>query len=194
VTPEELLVRWINFHLKAAGQEPFVKNLGKDLVDSKALFYVLNQLDKEKCPLDHMNEEDLEKRAEQMILNADALGVAKMIDAHDFIKGNYKVNMIFVSEIFNTKHGMEELKQEEKEAYDCATIEDDDIEGTREERSFRLWINSLGIEDVFINNLFAECSDGQVLLKVIHKIDNTVVEWNRVEKNANSIFKIGINC
>lgn len=42
LTPEEILIRWINFHLKAAGQERRVTNLGKDLADSSALFYVLN--------------------------------------------------------------------------------------------------------------------------------------------------------
>jgi len=39
---EEILVRWINFHLKASGQTQVVTNLGKDLKDSKALSYVLN--------------------------------------------------------------------------------------------------------------------------------------------------------
>jgi len=78
--------------------------------------------------------------------------------------------------------------------YDAAQMIDDDIEGSREERSFRLWINSLDIEDVYINNLFEECRDGQVLLKVIHKINPNVVEWNRVEKNPNNNFKKGINC
>ena len=39
---DQILIRWINFHLKAAGQEKRVKNLGKDLADSTALFYVLN--------------------------------------------------------------------------------------------------------------------------------------------------------
>lgn len=71
---------------------------------------------------------------------------------------------------------------------------DDDIAGTREERQFRLWINSLEIENVYINNLYEDVRDGQVLLKVIHKIDPTVVEWNRVEKNPNNTFKKGINC
>jgi plastin-1 len=42
VPPEEVLVRWINFHLKAAGQDRVVTNLGKDLKDCQALFYVLN--------------------------------------------------------------------------------------------------------------------------------------------------------
>ena len=49
---------------------------------------------------------------------------------------------------------------------------DDDIEGSREERVFRLWINSLGIEDVYVNNLVDDCKDGVLLNKVINKIDD----------------------
>jgi len=40
--PEEILIRWVNFHLKAAGQDLRIKNLGKDIADSKAMTYVLN--------------------------------------------------------------------------------------------------------------------------------------------------------
>jgi len=29
--PEKILIRWINFHLKKAGQDRRVENLGKDL-------------------------------------------------------------------------------------------------------------------------------------------------------------------
>lgn len=32
------------------------------------------------------------------------------------------------------------------------------------------------------------------MLKVIHKLDNTVVDWKKVEKNPNNKFKMGINC
>jgi plastin-1 len=151
-------------------------------------------LDSEKCTLEALSEADDIKRAELMLLNVEALGGEKMMDAEDFMKGNNKANIIFIAEVFNTNHGLNKLEQEEKEAYETATMDDDDIEGSREERAFRLWINSLGIEDVFIQNLYQECRTGMVLLKVIHKIDNTVVEWNRVEKNANNTFKIGINC
>lgn len=70
----------------------------------------------------------------------------------------------------------------------------DDIEGTKEERQFRFWINSLDIEGVNVNNLYAEASDGLVLLKVIDKLDNTVIDWKKVEKNPNTVFKQGINC
>ncbi len=126
-----------------------------------------------------------------MINNSKALGVSDIIGASDFIKGNSRVNTVYVAEIFNTKHGLQELTKEE---FDAANMVDDDIEGSREERSFRLWINSLDIEDLYINNLYDECRDGQVLLKVIHKINPNVVEWNRVEKNPNNNFKKGINC
>ena len=47
---------------------------------------------------------------------------------------------------------------------------DDDIEGSKEERAFRLWINSLDLEGVHVNNLYDEASDGMLLLKVIDKI------------------------
>lgn len=42
LTPETILIRWVNYHLRKAGQERQVKNLGSDLKDSVALLYVLN--------------------------------------------------------------------------------------------------------------------------------------------------------
>lgn len=68
------------------------------------------------------------------------------------------------------------------------------MEGTRDERAFRFWINSLNLENIYINNLYEECRDGLVLLHVIHKLDNTVVDWKKVDKNPNNTFKKGINC
>ena len=46
---------------------------------------------------------------------------------------------------------------------------DDDIEGTREERAFRMWINSLdhGDDQEHVNNLYEECKDGLLLMKVM---------------------------
>jgi hypothetical protein len=49
---EEILIRWINYHLMKNGQERRVKNLGGDLTDSFALTHVLNRLDKGQCSLD----------------------------------------------------------------------------------------------------------------------------------------------
>ena len=79
-------------------------------------------------------------------------------------------------------------------ANELAHMIDDDIEGSREERAFRQWINSLGIEDVFINNLYEDLRDGLVLLKVIHKINPTLVSWDKVAKKPRNIFEKGHNC
>ena len=73
------------------------------------------------------------------------MGVADVASGADLIKGNTKVNTIFVAEVFNTRHGLEELNEEEKEAYDKAGLMDFDDEGMREERQFCMWINSLEI-------------------------------------------------
>jgi plastin-1 len=191
---EDILVRWINYHLRKAGQTRQVTNLGKDLQDSFAIYHVLNQLDKQHCPLTHINDENLTDRANNMIKNSSAIGVPALVSADDWNKGNSRVNTVYVAEIFNTRHGLEELTQQEQDDFEKAGIIDDDIAGTREERQFRLWINSLEIEGVYVNNLYEDVRDGQVLLKVIHKINPNVVEWNRVEKNPDNTFKKGINC
>lgn len=104
--PEHILIRWINYHLKEAGQDRRVKNLGKDLQDSEAMYYVLNQLDKQKCPLTHKDEPDQVKRAQEMINNSNAMGVPEVVDAKDWTKGNPKVNVVYVAEVFNTRHGL----------------------------------------------------------------------------------------
>ena len=47
-----------------AGQSRRIKNLGKDLADSFALFHVLNRLDKDKCTLDGIDNDDHGARAD----------------------------------------------------------------------------------------------------------------------------------
>jgi len=171
---EEILKRWLNYHLAKAGQEP-VNNLGKDLMDSNKLLYVLNQLDPANCSLDGLTEEDLVKRADIMIKNSAAMGCDDVVGPKDIVKGNPKVNILLVAEMFNTKHGLDEELPP-----DFCLPDYDEGEGSREEKAFRLWINSLGIEGVFIDNLYSDLQDGLVLLKVIHRINDKVVEWDRV--------------
>lgn len=105
-----------------------------------------------------------------MIKNAESIGVPALVRPSDICSGNSKLLTIFVAELFNTKHGLEELNEEEKEAYEKAGIIDDDVEGSRDERAFRFWINSLGIEDVYINNLYEDVKTGVVILKVCDKL------------------------
>ena len=64
---------------------------------------------------------------------------------------------------------------------------DDDVEGAREERAFRMWINSLGLtkrngEIVYVNNLYEDSRDGLILLRTIDKIKPGSVNWKIVER------------
>ena len=49
----------------------------------------------------------------------------------------------------------------------------------REERALRMWINSLGLEDVYINNLFTDLADGWVILKLCDHAKPGCVEWKK---------------
>jgi len=75
-----------------------------------------------------------------------------------------------------------------------AGLMDDDSGDSREERMFRMWINSLNIDDLHVNSLFQDCRDGLVLLKVLDKVEPGIVAWNKVEKNPNNKFKKIANC
>lgn len=48
-----------------------------------------------------------------MIESATAIGVPPIVRASDITSGNVKINTLFVSTLFNLKHGMEELTAEE---------------------------------------------------------------------------------
>ena len=128
-------------------------------------------------PLDGIADEDLAVRAEKMIANSQALGVPDLVRPKDITTGNTKINTLFVSYIFNTKHGLEELTAEE---YDAAGMIDDDIEGSREERTFRFFINSLGIDD-----FIGECNKGVAEFRSVR--DQVEKSEERIENVIESI-------
>ena len=135
----------------------------------------------------------MNSRAGKMIVNSAALGVPDLVRASDIVAANVKVNTLFVASIFNTKHGLEELTKEEQDEYEAAGMIDDDVEGTKEERMFTRWINSLGIEDVFVNDLFSDFNDGILLCKVIHFINDTAIDWKKIDKAPKNDFGKNIN-
>jgi len=56
------------------------------------------------------------------------------------------------------------------------------------------WINCLGIEDLYVNNLYEDVKDGCVLLKVLDKIQPGCVDWKKVDKAPTNKFKKIVNC
>merc|ERR1719240_1628237 len=64
---------------------------------------------------------------------------------------------------------------------------------SREERAFRMWINSLGL-DSQVNNLIEEMADGLLILETMDKINPGIVDWKRVDKKPKNVHAKVINC
>ncbi|KAI9918659.1 hypothetical protein PsorP6_012157 [Peronosclerospora sorghi] len=187
--PDQILLRWMNYHLAAAGHPKKVTNFSTDVQDATAYSVLLHHIAPQQCDL--CTESRPEERAAHVIQNARRLDIETFIQPRDITSGNPKLNMSFVAQLFNTCPALdvveEEIKQLEEILYD-------DVGDTREERVFRMWINSLAIEDVYINHLYSDLSDGMKLLKVLDKIQHGIVAWHKVNLVAPNKFKQVENC
>eukprot|EP01133_Synstelium_polycarpum_P008010 gene8010-9410_t len=173
---EAILLRWFNYHLKKAGCTRKVTNFSGDIKDSECYTILLNQLAPGQCDRSPLDTSDPLERAKRLLDNADKIGCKKFVKPSDIVKGNPKLNLAFVANLFNTIPGLEALTEEEKAGLDAFLF---NSEGTREARAFCLWINSLGI-DPFVNNLFTDLRDGLVILRVLDKINPGCVDWKKV--------------
>uniref|UniRef100_A0A8C0QPI6 Plastin 1 n=4 Tax=Canidae TaxID=9608 RepID=A0A8C0QPI6_CANLF len=180
LSPEELLLRWVNYHLTNAGW-PNINNFSQDIKDSRAYFHLLNQIapkgdqgDEPAITIDlsGFNEKNDLKRAGFMLQEADKLGCRQFVTPADVVSGNPKLNLAFVANLFNT--------------YPCLHKPDNDIdinllEGeSKEERTFRNWMNSLGVNP-YINHLYSDLADALVIFQLYEMI-RVPVKWSRVNK------------
>jgi len=190
--PDQLLMRWMNFHLKNAGSNRRVTNWSGDVKDSVCYTIVLNQISPGTCDTKGLSEGDMDKRAAMVIANAEKLGVPAFIKPKDISSGNSRLNLAFAASIFNTNPGLEPLTEEEQSR--LAGMMEDDVGDSREERAFRMWMNTLGIPDFYINGLYEDCKDGLALLKVEDFVEPGIVEWSKAEMHPNNKFKKLTNC
>uniref|UniRef100_A0A8C6T0E4 Plastin-3 n=1 Tax=Neogobius melanostomus TaxID=47308 RepID=A0A8C6T0E4_9GOBI len=181
LSPEELLLRWANYHLENAGQ-PKINNFSGDIKDSRAYFHLLNQIspkgtEEEQPRIDinmaGFNEKDDMKRAEAMLQQADRLDCRQFVTPADVVSGNPKLNLAFVANLFNKYPA---LTKPENEDIDWGLLEGE----TREERTFRNWMNSLGVNPT-VNHLYGDLQDAIVILQLYEKI-KAPVDWNKVNK------------
>ncbi|KAF7794085.1 hypothetical protein EIP86_005215 [Pleurotus ostreatoroseus] len=179
LTPDQILLRWFNYHLKAAGWHRKVNNFSRDVNDGENYTILLNQLQPQHCSRAPLQTQDLRTRAEQVLQNADAIGCRKYLTPASLLAGNPRLNLAFVANLFNNYPGLEPL--DEQEAKDYGVVEDFDAEGEREARVFTLWLNSLGV-DPGVFNLFENLRDGLIILQAFDKILPGSVVWRRVNK------------
>lgn len=175
---DQILLRWMNYHLKKANWGRRVTNFSGDIKDSENYIVLLNQLAPELCSRAALTEQDLLQRAELMLVNADKLNCRKYVSPKAVVQGNPKLNVAFVANLFNTHPGLEPLTEAEKAALDEWLFKS---EGDREARAFALWLNSLGVEP-FVNNLYEDLKDGLILLQAMDKVKPGSVDWKKVNQ------------
>ncbi|GIZ49056.1 hypothetical protein CKM354_001209600 [Cercospora kikuchii] len=185
--PEQILLRWFNYHLKNAGWHRRVQNFSNDVKDSENYTVLLNQLAPQTCSKAPLQTSNLEQRAEQVLQNADALDppCRKFLTPKSLCAGNPKLNLAFVANLFNNHPGLDPITEEEK-----AEIEDFDAEGEREARVFTLWLNSLDVKPSVVS-FFEDLKDGIVLLQAFDKVIPGSVNWRHTNKPpANAVAPV----
>lgn len=183
LSPEELLIRWVNYQMEQAGEPRRIANFSGDIKDSEVYIALLSQI----CPNDLKG--DLQhvtlgpnhtKRAEGMLENADVMDCRAFVSANDVVKGNSKLNTAFVANLFNH--------------FPCLEPPDEDfveVEETREEKTYRNWMNSLGVKPR-VNFIYSDLCDGLVILQLFDIANPGIVEWNRVTRGE-KLQKLGGN-
>ncbi|CAO3610539.1 unnamed protein product [Cunninghamella blakesleeana] len=189
--PDQILLRWFNYHLKRANWHRTVNNFSKDVSDGENYAVLLNQLQPQTCadPQSIIRQQDLMTRAEAVLQEADKIGCRKYLTPKAMVAGNPKLNLAFVAHLFNTYPCLDPLTEEE-----IPEVEPFDAEGEREARMFTLWLNSLNV-DPGVYNLFEDLQDGLVLIQAFDKVVPGLVNWKAVaKKQPLSRFKQIENC
>lgn len=189
LTPEELLTRWVNYHLeRGGGTSRRLKNFGADLRDSELYVHLLKQIDPEgKCTASVLQNKDTIKRAEYVVQQGARLGAEFHVRPVDIVKANEKLNLGFMAALFNQCPGLDPPDEDALKLFD--ELEEDDMGDSREERAFRMWINSLGLENAHVSNLFEDMRDGVLLLKTMEHVKPGLVDWTKVNMVCKMIFK-----
>ncbi|KAF8519407.1 calponin homology domain-containing protein [Hysterangium stoloniferum] len=155
LTLDQFLIRWFNYHLKAAGWYRRVNNFSKDVNDGENYTVLLNQLTPEQCSRTPLQPRDF---------HADTIGCRKYLTVPSLLSGNPRLNLAFVANLFNNHPGLEPL--DEQEAKDYGVIEDFDAEGDREARVFTLWLTHWTL---IILQAFGNIIPGSVVWRCVNK-------------------------
>jgi plastin-3 len=179
LSPENILIRWVNYQLEKAGSDRRIHNFTSDIKDSEVYTHLLKQIAPSGTGVttEALSQKDLLKRAEIMLQQADKIGCRSFLTPHDVIEGVYKLNLAFVANLFNNHPGLD---------IPTEPLELENIEETREEKTYRNWMNSLGVSP-YVNWLYSDLADGLVIFQLFDIIKPGVVNWSRVHKTFSKL-------
>jgi len=185
LSPESMLLRWVNHQLERAGIPRRIGNFTTDISDSEVYTHLLFTI----APLEvgvtkeALMENNPINRAEIMLQQADKLGCRSFISPKDVVEGIYKLNLAFVANLFNNHPGMDAAPEDLINSEEYAHLEE-----SREEKTYRNWMNSLGVSP-YVNWLYSDLADGLIIFQLYEIITPGTVEWNRVHRKFNKMKK-----
>ena len=109
MSSEQLLIRWVNYHLERAGEVP-IRNFGSDIVDGRAYLTLMDQV----CPrsIDRdviskaLKSQSAEERAQAVLSIAEEIGCKRFVTLKDILGGQSRLNLAFTAGIFNEYIGI----------------------------------------------------------------------------------------
>ena len=121
-----------------------------------------------------------------MLNEAEKIHCREFVTANDVASGNYKLNLGFVANLFN-RHpnlpdpGADEIGWFMVEFYKSTISVDLGPQETREEKTYRNWMNSMGVQP-YVNYLYEDLKNGLVIFQLYDIIRPGMVQWKRVVK------------
>jgi plastin-3 len=176
LSPEQILIRWVNYHLRQSGCGRVVTNFSADIRDSVAYVHLLHQIAPPDAGVDTspLTTEDLTSRAELMLREADKMKCRVFLSPSQVVKGNYNLNLAFVAYLFNRYPAL---------SLPTETVEI--VDETREEKTYRNWMNSLAVSPR-VNHLYTDLIDGLIIFQLYDVIQPGIVQWKRVVRQFNT--------
>lgn len=202
--PDQLLLRWLNWHHIAGSSGELAGGLMDDFTSAKdcvAYSSVLIKISEINSVMSEVAPKTDAQRAKFVLEQARKVGVIHYHRPQMLTAGNPRLNLLFAACVFERSSGFANEDQTLK--YGGGGLgSGNDVpmdSDSREERAFRMWINSAGLPGVFLNNLFMDCRDGLALLKVEEWVEpgppqNPTIVWKKVEMKPNNKFKCVTNC
>ncbi|KAK0399244.1 hypothetical protein QR680_002958 [Steinernema hermaphroditum] len=180
LSPEQILMRWVNYHLERAGVDRRLTNFTNDVTDSVIYTHLLNQIAPRGAgvSLAPLNVHGNVPRAGAMLNEAEKLECREFVTANDVANGHYKLNLAFVANLFNKHPNLPDPGADE--------MVEEVVEETREEKTYRNWMNSMGV-DPFVNWLYSDLQNGVIIFQLYDIIRPGIVNWKRVVKTFHKL-------
>lgn len=179
LSPEAILIRWVNYHLANAGQSRRINNFSEDIKDSEVYTYLLHQISPKDRGVDlsPLRESDKKERAECMLQQANKIGCRSFVGPIDVVEGNAKLNLAFVANLFNNFPALEGVDE---------NLDLDIKEETREEKTYRNWMNSMGVSP-YVHYIYNDLTDGLIVFQLYDICKPGIVNWSKVHKKFNKL-------